>query len=123
MNKVISIIDYKGKEILYFNYSGLNSRKPEDFIKAAHEAAEFMISKGPGQLTITDVTNAFGNSEIAKEFKQISAKTKPYRKKAAVIGVTGAKAILLKAINAFSKSSLKAFDNIEEAKEWLVNED
>jgi hypothetical protein len=121
MENRIQLINYKGQEIIYINYGGFTVHTKDEFIKTIETAAEFMISRGENQLTLTDVRNTFGDSETVAKLKEISSKTKFYRKKAAVVGVTGVKSVLLKAINLFSKSEVVPFDTIEEAKEWLVN--
>lgn len=120
-NKRIQIINHKGKNILYFDYAGFSVHTKGEFIKTIETAAEFMISQGNNQLTLTDVRNSLGDPDIVAKLKEVSARTKSYRKKAAVVGVTGVKAILLSAINMFSKSTVVAFDTIEEAKDWLVS--
>ena len=39
-----------------------------------------------------------------------------------MVGVTGSKRVLLMAVNRFMDGSIKGFDNIEKAKEWLCSE-
>jgi hypothetical protein len=41
-------------------------------------------------------------------------------KAAAVVGITGLKKIIFGAVMAFSKRNLASFDNVEQAKRWLV---
>ena len=73
-------------------------------------------------LLLFDVTKAsvFGNAfEHAKNFaKQIQ----PYRKKSALVGISGPKQMLLKSILLFSGSAKKvqAFSTKEEAFDWLA---
>jgi len=121
MENRIKIINHKGQNIIYINYGGFTVHTKTEFIKTIEKAAEFMISQGENQLTLTDLRTSFGDSEIVAKFKEVSLKTKIYRKKAAVVGITGVKSVLLKAVNIFSKSEVVPFDTIDEAKDWLVS--
>ena len=53
--------------------------------------------------------------------KQFSAHNKPYVKAAAVVGITGLKRIFFRAVMAFAKLNLEFFDDVEQAKRWLVD--
>jgi len=48
--------------------------------------------------------------------------TKELTSKEAVVGVTGAKKILLRITQLFAGMQLRPFDTLEEAKEWLIQE-
>ena len=82
-----------------------------------------MISTKPmnSLLTLTDVTNARFNDEVGDGMKQFSAHNKPYVKAAAVVGITGLKKIIFGAVVAFSKRNIESFDDVEQAKRWLVD--
>jgi hypothetical protein len=71
--------------------------------------------------TLTDVTNARFYEEVGDGMKQFSAHNKPYVKAAAVVGITGLKKIIFGAIMTFSKRNLESFDDVEQAKRWLVD--
>ena len=53
--------------------------------------------------------------------KQFTAHNKPYVKAGAVVGVTGLKRIIFSAVVTFSRRNLEAFDDVEQAKHWLAN--
>ena len=53
--------------------------------------------------------------------KQFSAHNKPYVKAAAVVGITGLKKIIFGAVMAFSRRNLESFEDMEQAKRWLVD--
>lgn len=121
MNKICSIISHKGKEIVYFNFAAMNGSDPKTFAEAILSTSGFLAERGPGQLTLSNVKDIVESPEVVKAFKEISALNKPFRKKAAVIGLSNTKRIVLNAINWFSKSSLKPFETLEEAKDYLVS--
>lgn len=122
MNSRVQKIIYKGKSILYFDYRGLNKNSEAEFIKTIEDAAAFMVKQGPNQLVISDLRDTFGTSDVVNKFKEVAKITRQVRKKGAVIGITGIKAVLLKAVNMFSNSNLLPFDTPEQAKEWLVKD-
>jgi len=52
--------------------------------------------------------------------KKNAIHAKPYAKKTAVIGVTKAQEIILTVVNMFSGLGIKPFNDIGEAKDWLI---
>lgn len=121
-NKRIQLIIHKGKTIIYINYQGFSIHTKKEFMNTIEEAAELMIQRGKGQRTLTDVRNTYGDSDTFAKFREVAARTEAYRKKAAVLGVTGIKAVFLKGLNMVSKNAVKPFDDMEKAKDWLVQD-
>lgn len=120
MNERIQWIEHKGKKIIYLDYKNLNSRNKEEFIKVLDAAKEFVLSAGNNILLLVDIRNSFGDRDIVNRMKQDGKEEKPYIKKEAVVGITGVKEVLLKAINLFTNLGIKPFNSLEEAKDWLV---
>ena len=52
--------------------------------------------------------------------KKNAAIAKPFTKKTAVIGVTKTQEVILTVVNMFSGLGVKPFNNIDEAKDWLI---
>lgn len=113
-----SIINYKGKEIAYIDYRGL---KVEQMMQTLEEATEKSLKDNKKRLLLTNFTNAYAVPEFMERSKAAGKKTKHLTPKAAIVGLLGAKKILLNAYNIFTKSSMKAFEDEQKAKEWLVN--
>jgi CheY-like chemotaxis protein len=57
------------------------------------------------------------NDEVAKKAGKV---LKPYFKKNAIFGITKKQDIFLKAVKLFSGINMKPFEDIESAKDWLV---
>ena len=115
-------ITYLEKKIIFVNYSGLTNDKEIEFIETIDYATEFMLKHGNNLLILSDFTDSFGSKTVFEKLKQASAIVKPHRKKSAVLGISTTKAILLRGVNLFSQSDLQAFNNIEQAKKWLVKD-
>ena len=114
-------IDYRGKRILLADYSGVDMLKLEDEIKANESAIVDLGSKGATDLLIlTDVSGCHIDLSGVNAFQSVSTAMKPYTKGSAVVGITGVRKILLDAVVRFSDLETKAFNNLEDAKDWLV---
>jgi len=120
MNPRAYWIEHKDKKIIYLDYTNLNSRNKPEFMAVLDEARNFILSAGSNLLILVNVTGSFGDSEIVNRMKQDGKDEKPYVAKEAVVGINGAKEILLRAINFFTNIGIKPFSNVEEAKDWLV---
>jgi len=115
----VRFIRHGEKEILFLDFS---NSAVEDVLKTI-ETAKQVISARPENslLTLTDLTNARFNEEVGEGMKQLTAHNRPYVKAAAVVGITGLKKIIFGAVLAFSKRNIESFDDVEQAKKWLVN--
>jgi hypothetical protein len=114
-----SIITYKGKEISYLDYRGM---KLEEILKTIDEASKKSLLENKRRLQLTNITGVFAVPEFMNKVKEAGKKTKHLTSKSAVVGITGAKKLLLSAYITFTGTNMKAFDDEESAKEWLVKD-
>lgn len=121
MSAYIKLISHKGKKIYYTDWTNLKTN--EESIKVANETSDYIISKKEyNLLEIIDVTGSYASMQVLTEVKKIAQKTAEFNKKKAMLGIVGAKKILLNSVNRIAKTNIKAFDTIEEAKDWLVKD-
>lgn len=113
----IQKIQYKGKEILYIIYDGLNEA---EMIALMNQVEKIILSDNKPHLQLLNLTNTFGTPGFMAAAKEFGKRTRHLTLKSAAVGVTGVKALLLKSYNLVSGSDLKAFKTEEEAKEYLV---
>ena len=114
----VKFITHQEKEILFLDFS--NSQAHE-IIKIIEDAKRVISAKPQNSLlTLTDVTNARFDEAVNSGMKEFTAHNRPYVKAAAVVGITGLKKIIFGAVMAFSKRNLASFDDVEQAKHWLV---
>lgn len=118
MEEKIRFIHHEGKKILYLDFS---RSKAEEVLQTIG-AAKKVIAAHPEKslLTLTDVTDARFNEAVTREMKEFAAHNRPYVRAAAVVGITGLKKIIFDAVVAFSQRKLSAFDDLEQAKQWLI---
>ena len=115
-------IDYNDKKILLADYSNVDMLKLQDEVKANERAIADLGSKGfKDLLVLTDVRGCHIDLAAVNAFQAVSTTMKPYTKGSAVVGISTLRKILLEAVNKFSKLETKAFDTLEEGKEWLVS--
>lgn len=117
----IQTLYHKGKRIIYLDFSNLDK---SEVTKLANEAANFVGSHPENScLTLTNITGLRFDSEIVQAFKELTARDKPYVKAGAILGMSGFQKVVYIGVMAFSKRSLPLFDNMEEALDWLAEQD
>lgn len=120
----LTTIKHKGK-IIYYN-DWRNLKNVADFkihIESTNEDVHRLIKEGKTDiLALADVTNSFLIGETLQLIKESGKLSKKITRKSAAIGLSLAKRVILNSVNRFGNTNIKAFDNIEEAKEWLVSE-
>ncbi len=111
---------HRGTRIFYFDLShfGLDD---EGVIAECDEAgAVVMAEPSHSVLILNDVRGSVGSVDVIKYLQVSAERSSPFIAKAAVVGVTGSSRLLLQLVNRFSKIPIVPFDDIEDAKNWLV---
>jgi len=120
--KRAQLINYNEKIVHFIDYSQL--KNIDDFVKTVAEVDAFnaaQIKSGRKDfLILSDLSNSYIFGDALDALKKSGAKIKPYTHKTALLGITGAKSILLKTANALLNLNMKPFDNKEEALKWLT---
>lgn len=115
-------IDYKGKKIFYQDFSKhfFNSSA----VKAELDEVQKIVKAQPKNsvLVLTDMRDTNVGSDLLPAMNAASAATKDYVRKTAVLGVTGVKRKLADLLTALTGQPLKYFDDMETAKDWLVED-
>ena len=113
---------YKGKKILIQDVS--NSKDVKFNIRTFRETESIIKQQPPKSvLLVTNVEGAVYNREAAQYLKEFSANITPYIKASATAGVTGLKRVLVQTLVKISKREIKICSSVEEAKDWLVEQD
>jgi hypothetical protein len=114
-------IEHNGKPILFADYSGVDMLELQNEVKVNERAIVELGSKGfKDLLVLTDVRGCHIDLAAVSAFQSVTTAMKPYTKGSAVVGISKLRKILLEAVNKFSKLETRAFDTLEEGKEWLV---
>ena len=115
-------IEHQGKKIFYQDFSRnfYNSAA----VKAELEEVQKIVMAQPldSVLVLSDFRDTNVGSDLISSMNNASAATKAYVRKTAVLGVTGVKRKLADLLTALTGQRLKYFDDIESAKDWLVED-
>lgn len=114
-------IKYKNKRILYSDCTDLKGDGILEIIEATRGILR-NLPKNSTLLTLDNFTNAYINTKVMSELKQLAEEVNELNLKSAAVGITGVKKVLLTALSKIFKGKLASFDTLEEAKEWLVKE-
>ncbi|MBN1926108.1 MAG: hypothetical protein JW798_09750 [Prolixibacteraceae bacterium] len=116
-----SFIHYKGKKILYVDYTKCTTVK--DTIDIINAVRDEYLRTTENYLSLNNFTNVTVNNEYMEVVKKYGKEIFDARTtRNAAIGITGIKKVLLGAYNLIVKNKLIAFDTKEEALEYLVKE-
>jgi hypothetical protein len=117
-------IEYKGREIYFVDYTNIKST--EEFliiIKGTNAFREKVKAEGKRNiLMLVDVTGSYIYGEALEAIKMSGRISKELTRKEAIVGITGAKRILLQIAQLFTGMQLRPFDTLGEAQEWLIQE-
>ena len=115
-------IEHRGKKILYQDFSKnfFNSAA----VKAELEEVQRIVTAQPldSVLVLSDFRDTNVGSDLLSAMNTASAATKDHIQKTAVLGVTGMKRKLADLLSTLTGQELKYFDDVESAKNWLVEE-
>jgi hypothetical protein len=113
-------IEYNGKNLFYIEFSEdveLNRQviKHCQSIISQHELKSLLI--------MTYVKNANYDRDLINELKSFTKNNEPYVKASAIIGIDGFKKAILLAVQKFTNRNFELFDDIDQAKQWLVSQE
>lgn len=120
MTDRVDWIEHKGRKIMFFNLKGAS----HDDILAMVEKGKRLYSAEPPHsiLELIDTTDADFDTESWKEVRIFAKSIKEYVKAAAIVGVSGMTRFMLKAANIFAKRTVTPFEDMEAAKDWLLEQ-
>jgi len=111
-------LKYKGKKVLFADYSGAPVR---EILEVFDKFNKFVAGLNEKILVLTDFNNIKIDKIIIQRLKDADSKMSAKKfKKAAVLGIEGVKKTLLNFYNAATGSKVKACTNKQEALDWLV---
>ena len=115
-------IEHKGKKIFYQDFS--QNFYNAAAVKAELEEVQKIVTAAPQNsvLALSDFRDTSIAGDLLSAMNAASKATKAHVRKTAVLGVTGIKRQLADLLTRLTGQPLKYFDNIESAKNWLVED-
>ena len=116
-------IEHKGEKIFYQDFSKLFYNAAA--VKAELEEVQKIVLAEPANsvLVLTDMRDTNIGSDVLPSMNAASNATKGHVRKTAVLGITGMKRKLADLLTALTGQPLQYFDDVESAKNWLVEEE
>lgn len=115
----VSKIFHKGKEIIYVDYS---NKTEEEMLATAEDLRKILLANQKFHLRLVNLTEACATTKFTNYIRQLGKDTHHIPVKAAIVGITGAKKVLLHGYNRILGGSMRPFDDLESAKDYLVTE-
>lgn len=114
-----SLVEHRGKEILYIDMSGLKT--VAETYDVMREIRNVVGSSGRADLlTLTNVEATIDSWHVVSALRGLLRHNKRYVKAAAVIGLTPVTRGFFDMLATATGRKMAAFDDIKEAKDWLV---
>ncbi len=115
-------IEHKGKKIFYQDFSKLFYNSA--VVKTELEEVQKIVLAEPNDSVrvLTDLRDTNIGSDILPLMNAASAATKNHVHKTAVLGVTGIKRKLADLLSTLTGQPLQYFDDVEAAKNWLIED-
>ncbi|HEX8271724.1 MAG TPA: hypothetical protein VF615_03665 [Longimicrobiaceae bacterium] len=114
-------IEHRGQRILLLDYSGI--RDAAEALREIEASREVVRAQAPGSLlTLTHVRDARYNAEVIQALKALAEHNRPFVRAGAVAGMSGLHRAVFSTILLFTRRALRAFDDVEAAKDWLAEQ-
>jgi len=115
---------YKGKTIICLDVAGLKLQDKQEF-RSLVEKAEEQIRQHPPKslLLLTNVTDTGFDTEVSAIMGEYAMHNTPYVRASALVGVSGVQKVVLAAIRALTGREFHLTDTVEEAQEWLSQQE
>lgn len=116
-------IDHRGQRLLMLDYTQLGTDMDQLRAEIA-KSKDVIAGEPPGSvLTLTDVRGSKITPGAVKAMQELVQFNAPYvRWSAVVVGLTGVYLTAFRAMQALSRRrNMKAFNDLTEAKEWLIS--
>ena len=114
----IQKITHRGHQIVYIDYRGLDE---DEMLDLAKSLREYLLSNPTYHLRLVNITDTPATRKFTTFIRQLGRETKHIPVKAAIVGITGAKKVLLAGYNRLLGGAMKPFEDEETAKEYLVS--
>jgi hypothetical protein len=116
----VNFTEYQDKRILIINIAHCEL---EEIVSIIKETKKIISKEKEGSvLALTNVIGVHPSIAITKVLKDFVTFNKPYVRASAVVGVSNLQKITLEIVAKFSNRNFALFNNIDEAKNWLVTQ-
>jgi len=117
----VSLIQHRGVAVAYHDFTNIADH--QEALEAFRQSAALVRAQPPGSvLTLTNVEGSRFNKDILDGLKALTTGNKPFVKAGCIVGLSGLLRVAYMAVMAFSGRQMPTFRNLDEAKDWLVQQ-
>lgn len=118
----VRFVEHQGKRILFHDFSSFTTSA--DALPAFEQSRLIVAAQPPRSLlTLTWVRGSRFDREVINAMRDLGIHNKPFVRHAAIAGLSGLQRVVFKTTQLLSGRTLKPFDSIEDAKDWLVTQE
>ncbi len=114
----VAYIEQRGRRILRVDYSGLGG---DASLAARDQTLQVLRGEPERSVLMLSVANAAFNGRIVQAIKGYAAAAAPYLRAWAVLGADSFHRLLIGSLQLEAFDRLEAFDDEEQAKDWLAS--
>lgn len=114
----IQNINYQGQEIVYIDYRG---QSEEQMLETAASLRDYLLSDPGEHLRLVNISDTPATRKFTAYIRELGKETKHVPVKGAIVGITGAKKVLLSGYNRLLGGAMRPFDDEETAKQYLIS--
>ena len=113
------IINYKGQNIFYMDFSNAKSRLE---VKQIIEDSIAYIQGKPlaSVIALTNMENIFFNTDVKNDFLDFLKGNKKHIKKSSLFGMSGLVRIMFNGLMRITGRDIRSFENMTDAQEFLL---
>lgn len=115
-------IDHKGHQIVLLDLHGILDEA--ELLREVGKARDFFTGRTPdGQLlTLTYTSGSVYSRKAVDELRELTRHNRPYVRAGAVVTDTQLHRMVITTLALVMKRNLKAFDDLDAAKDWLITQ-
>jgi hypothetical protein len=117
----VRFIDHRGARLLFHDFSEVHS--PADGLARIELARKKSAAEPPRSvLALVDVRGSHFTPEVIRALQGLAKHNNPYTRASAIVGATRLQQIMVSAVYKFAGRTFSTFDELEPAKDWLVEQ-
>lgn len=115
-------IDHKGHQIVLLDLHGIQDEA--ELLSEVAKARAFFAGRQPdgSLLTLTHTTGSAYSKAAVDELRELTAHNRPYVRAGAVVTDSQLHRMVITTLALVVRRNLKAFEDLEQAKDWLVTQ-
>jgi len=113
------IINYKGQNIFYMDFS--NAKTRQEVTQIIEQSIAYIQSQPLASVVaLTNMENIFFNTDVKNDFLNFLKGNKKHIKKSSLFGMSGLVRIMFNGLMRITGRDIRSFENMTDAQEFLI---